>query len=69
MPFKLKVSKPAPPSWYHEYEFDKDSVTIGREARCDLQLEGINSVVSREHKISSLPTFPRIPGSCSRNGL
>jgi pSer/pThr/pTyr-binding forkhead associated (FHA) protein len=49
MPFKLKVSKPAPPSWYHEYEFDKDSVTIGREARCDLQLEGINSVVSREH--------------------
>jgi len=45
----LKVSKPAPPSWYHEYEFDKDSVTIGREAKNDLQLEGINSVVSREH--------------------
>jgi hypothetical protein len=68
MPFKLKVSKPAPPSWYHEYEFDKDSVTIGREARCDLQLEGINSVVSREHKIS-IATFPRKQRAVCFNGL
>jgi predicted component of type VI protein secretion system len=50
MPFKLKVSKPSPPPpWYHEYEFQKNAITIGREAKSDLQLEGINSVVSRQH--------------------
>ncbi|OGD19064.1 MAG: hypothetical protein A2Y69_03930 [Candidatus Aminicenantes bacterium RBG_13_59_9] len=49
MPVKLKVSKPCPPPWYHEYEFDQDLITIGRGVKNDLQLEGINSVVSREH--------------------
>jgi len=49
MPIKLKVSKPCPPPWYHEYEFDQDLITIGRGVKNDLQLEGINSVVSREH--------------------
>jgi len=45
----LKVSKPSPPPWYHEYEYDQDAISIGRGIKNDLQLEGINSVVSREH--------------------
>jgi len=46
---KLKVSKPSPPPWHHEYEYDQDVIAIGRGVKNDLQLEGINSVVSREH--------------------
>lgn len=49
MPVKLKVSKPSPPPWHHDYEYDQDLITIGRGVKNDLQLEGINSVVSREH--------------------
>src|SRR4030042_1225975 len=55
---KLKVSKPSPPPWHHVYEYDQDLITIGRGVKNDLQLEGINSVVSREHaKILRKPEF------------
>jgi predicted component of type VI protein secretion system len=49
MSVKLKVSKPSPRPWFHEYEYDQDLITIGRSAKNDLQLEGLNGVVSREH--------------------
>jgi predicted component of type VI protein secretion system len=49
MSVKLKVSKPSPRPWFHEYEYDQDLITIGRSVKNDLQLEGINGVVSREH--------------------
>jgi len=49
MSVKLKVSKSSPPPWFHEYEYDQDLITIGRSVKNDLQLEGINGVVSREH--------------------
>ena len=60
MPVKLKVSKPSPPPWFHEYEYDQDLITIGRSVKNDLQLEGIDSVVSRKHA-----KIIRKSGSCA----
>lgn len=46
---KLKIFKEAEPQAFHEHEFDKDSISIGRDIKNDLQLKGITSVVSRRH--------------------
>jgi hypothetical protein len=51
MPIKLNVSKEGDSGWQKEHVFDKEQVLIGRELNCDLQLEGIKSVVSRKHAL------------------
>jgi pSer/pThr/pTyr-binding forkhead associated (FHA) protein len=49
MPFKLSIVKENEPDWHRDITYDKDEITIGRDIKSDLQLEGTKSVVSRRH--------------------
>ena len=51
MPIKLVVSKEGDSGEQKEHVYNKGQVLIGRELDCDLQLEGIKSVVSRKHAL------------------
>lgn len=49
MPIKLKVTNENDPSKSRDYIYDQEAILIGRDIKADLQLEGIKSVVSRNH--------------------
>jgi predicted component of type VI protein secretion system len=68
MPFKLIVSKEDEPESRQEHVYNKENIVIGRDLSCDLQLEGIKSVVSRRHaEIKHSDTGFEIEDQKSRN--
>jgi len=49
MSVRIKVTSESNPKWHQDFEFEQGEIVIGRDIKCDIKLEGTESVVSREH--------------------
>jgi pSer/pThr/pTyr-binding forkhead associated (FHA) protein len=69
MSVHLGLTRESDPQWVREYQFAKDTITIGRDLDNDLQLlEGLKSGVSRHHaKIKAVDGVHKLIDLSSRN--